>query len=462
MKNDLNKITIINILSTIMLQGVAFFSIPVFTRLLGPEHFGYYAVFNAWVCVLTCIMGFGVLSTLGTGKYTFKDNYYKFRSSILFFGTILGVMFITVCLLLQSYINNFIKYTPYLLTLALVGALAHAIISFAQSAFIYEKRALENLFLSVGLSLSTVIISIYCIKYLDTVPLYMGRVHGSVWPYVVIAIIVWCMLFFKSPIGLHYEYCKFGLVVGFPVVFHQLAQNILSQANRVMMQGMGISSVEIGIYSLYFSLCAVLSTILNALNTSWCPFYYDDLDAKGWEKLEVKCKNYIEFFSLIVVSFLLLSREVSCFMADNSFWAGIDIIPILTLGVYFTFMYQFPVNFEFFHKQTRIIAIGTFITGGINITLNYLFIPSGGMYGASISTAVSYLSLFFLHYYIVTHKLEQKFHMNIKAFIPGLLIVCLGIVAFYILSGMWWLRWGIGFSIGIYELLKIKKRKSIF
>lgn len=46
-KNNSNKITILNILSTFLLQGIAFITTPLFTRLLGPEQFGIYSLFNS-------------------------------------------------------------------------------------------------------------------------------------------------------------------------------------------------------------------------------------------------------------------------------------------------------------------------------------------------------------------------------------------------------------------------------
>lgn len=54
----------------------------------------------------------------------------------------------------------------------------------------------------------------------------------------------------------------------------------------------------------------------------------------------------------------------------------INIIPVLSFVVYFTFMYQFPVNFEFFHKKTKIIAIGTVGAGLLNIILKAIMIPA--------------------------------------------------------------------------------------
>ena len=148
-------------------------------------------------------------------------------------------------------------------------------------------------------------------------------------------------------------------------------------------------------------------------------------------------------------------------MADQSYWSGINIIPILVFAVYFTFMYQFPVNFEFFHKKTNIVAIGTVSAAILNIILNSIMIPSWGMYGAAIATSVSYGGLFIMHYVIVTHLKKYSYHLNVKIFLPSLIIVCFFAVIFYCLKNHWYIRWGGGIALGIFEIYRIYKRKTI-
>ena len=228
------------------------------------------------------------------------------------------------------------------------------------------------------------------------------------------------------------------------------------------MQRMGIERSEIGIYSLFYTLSSVLSIVLNALNTSWCPFYYDDLDTRSDDRLKRKCKNYVELFTILTCGFLMFSREVSYILADDSYRTGIDVIPMIVISVYFTFMYQFPVNFEFFHKKTNVIALGTLGAAMVNFLLNYIMIPLWGMYGAALATALAYGALFLLHYWIVTHKLPVRFHLNAVVFLPGLIVVSLGIVIFYTLAEACYIRWGVGVLLGVYELARIFERKTIF
>lgn len=459
---SINKVTFLNIASTILLQGISFFSIPIFTKMLGAEQYGVYSIFNSWVAILTCIMGFGVGTSLGTGFYEFKDKYYSFRNSILLFGT-------TICIFIMSVIGIFIKpisiylgYTYHLILLMLISGFAHFVISFIQAACIYEKRAELNFAISVILSLATVVLSIILIYQYEQQNRFLGRVYGTIIPYAIVAVILWVVFFLKKPTGIKQNYCKYSLLIGMPMVFHSLSQSILSQSDRVMMQKFGIANSEIGIYSFFYSFVAVISVILNALNNSWCPFYYDDLSSKKWEKLKYKCRNYIELFTVLVIGFILLSREVSYLFADSEYLEGIDVIPLLVCSVFFMFMYQFPVNFEMFHKKTKIIATGTAGTAMVNIVLNAIMIPKWGMYGASLATMISYGGLFVVHYLIVTHMKEEKYHLSFIAFLPSLLTIGITIVLFYVLRDFWYVRWILGAIIGVYELKKIICRKTIF
>lgn len=372
---------------------------------------------------------------------------------------LLELILIGICIPILTKITGF---SGWLIIILGVTTLSHYIVNFAQMAFIYEKKADNNLILSVSISIVSVVVSIFLIYKENDNSIYLGRIYGVATTYLVAAIIVWLLLFLKKPVGIKKEYLKYGIAVGFPIVFHSLSQQILGQSDRVMMQWFGVNADKIGIYSLFYTISSVLVTILGALNNSWCPFYYDDLNEEKWNILNKKCKNYIELFTVLGIGFLFLSREVSYLMADESYWSGMNIIPILTFAVYFTFMYQFPVNFEFFHKKTKIIAIGTVGAGILNIILNAIMIPKWGMYGAAIATAISYLALFFAHYYIVIHMKEHPYHLNIKIFIPGLICMMIGAFLFYVFASYWYVRWGLGIILGCFELYRIYKRKSIF
>ncbi|MFG6330195.1 MAG: polysaccharide biosynthesis C-terminal domain-containing protein, partial [Lachnospiraceae bacterium] len=183
---------------------------------------------------------------------------------------------------------------------------------------------------------------------------------------------------------------------------------------------------------------------------------------RDYDKLNKNIKNYVHLFVTLVCGFLLLSNEVVKVFANDEYWEGMPLVPILVLVVYFTYIYQFAVNYEFFNSKPRIIAIGTGGAALANIMLNVILIPEYGMYGAATATLISYILLACFHLLTVkTWKLE-RYPLKLKPLFIGLLVVIIFSGVYYVLEDYWILRWGTGILLGIFELFRIWKRKTIF
>ena len=87
------------------------------------------------------------------------------------------------------------------------------------------------------------------------------------------------------------------------------------------------------------------------------------------------------FYTIITLGFLLCAPEVFKILAPEKYWEGLKIIPLITLAYYFNFLYSFPANFEFYHLQTKLIAMSTILSAGINVGLNIVFIKRWGIMG---------------------------------------------------------------------------------
>ena len=457
-----NKTVLLNFSSIALIQGIAFFSAPIFTRLLGTSQYGMFSIYNAWVSVFSAIMGLGVGVALSTGRYHFKDDYYKFRSSVLLTGTSAGIIVVLLGVLAINPLSKLFGFGYWITLLVLITALSRFITSFSNTAWVFEKKPQVNFWVSLSISLLTIGLSLLFILTNDRQYGYIGRIVGVSLPYIIMACVLWVVIYKIAPARIEKIYAKYALGMGIPIVFHALSQTVLVQSDRVMMQHMNVEMSNIGIYSAFYALSSVLGTFLSSLNISWTPFYYDDLDAHAWKKLDKKCLNYIELFTVLSCSFILLSREVGLLYAGRSYISGISIIPILVFGVYFTFMYQFAVNFEQFHRRTSLIAIGTISAAITNILLNLLLIPIMGIYGAALATSLSYFVLFIIHLFFVKHLKGIAYHLHIRVFIPALASVLLCSCIFYFLGEVWSVRWGIGIVLLSLEAYRIYQRKSIF
>ena len=458
----INKTTFLNLLSTILLQGIAFLTIPIFTRVLGSEQFGLYAVFNSWVSIFSILISLSIGSCLAPGKYYYKDEYYNFRNNIIVFSTAICFVTTIVLIILYNQINLILLYDFKLYIIMLLTSFSSNTIGLITGVLVYEKKALMNFALSIFLSLSNVVLSLYFIYNLDFANIYEGKVYGHFVPYFVVSLFLIIYIIMTKPFNIDFKYLKYGLLVGTPVMFHQLAHFGLGQSDRVMMQKMCVLPSDIGIYSLFYSFCNVLAIIFNALNISFVPFYYEYIDRNDKDNIIKKSKNLIELFTILCIGFLLLSREVSYVMANRQYYSGINMIPIFVGSVYFNFMYLFSVNYEFFYRRTKTIAGGTICAAVLNIILNLFFIRIFGMYGAAYATLLSYGTLFIFHYVISNRIPEKRFYVPKMYYIIGFLSILLFIYLFFVLSSFIYVRWLLGSLIGMLEFYRIVKRKAVF
>lgn len=436
---------------------------PLFTRLLGAEQYGLFSVYNSWLAIFTCLMGLNVGAGLGAGYYRFSEDYPRFRSSTLAEGTAISIAMIAILLLLYPVLHKLFPYPFFLFLLLLLQSFSQFVLNLGSLAWTYEKKASVHLLVSSGtVLLSTGASLALLLRWSSAAPLYYARVLGAAVPTILIGCAVWILLFAPSPAGYRAEYWRFSFSFGLPMVFHHLSHQILGQSDRVMMQMFGTSGQEIGVYSFYYSLTAVLSTILLALNNAWCPFLYDGLKAGDYDRLNRRVRRYVQVFTLIVVVFLMLCREVSLLFAGAEYRSGMPLVTILVLVVYCTFMYQFAVNYELFMAKPRFVAIGTGIAGLCNILLNALLIPRWGMFGAAAATLISYAALAVIHTAVVRRWKYGKYPLRYSPVMLGLAAVIAACAGYDVLSGWWPVRWGIAFSLSVYLVMQVRKRKAVF
>lgn len=454
-----------NFVSTFVRTGISFFTMPVFTRLLGAEQYGLYSLAFSWISILSCMMGFNIGSGLARGMYKYNDTYQDFKSSLLLAGTVISTGIIAVLLSGYPVIGSLVRFDFPIYCIVITGAFAEFVISFVGVTWIYEKKAVNNMVLTVVTVLTTTALSMILIFFWpdqEISNLYYARVIGTFVPQVLTAFFLWAIVYFRHPYGFSREYWKYGLNFGIPMVFHTLSHNILTASDRLMMQQFKTDGAVIGIYSFFYTFASILNSVLSTLGNSWCPFYMDNLDSKNYSNLNKMVKNYVQVFTVITIGFLMLAREMTYIFANEEYWSGLSILPLIILAIYCVFIYQFYVNYEAYEEKPKIITTGTVFAACVNILLNYFFIPKYGMYGAAAATLAGYAALVFFHAFIVYRLLKNKYPLPSIPLLTGFVTVAAFCFLYYILADFWPVRWMIGILSGMYLLREIYKRKTIF
>lgn len=462
MKKNKNRITILNIVSTIILQGLAFFTGPIFSAVLGTSNYGIATTYFAWVQVASIVFSLQAAGTLALARVNYPlEDQPKYQSSVLSLAAFAYLIFSILTLLVVAFVSEWIDINFMMVLVGLLHGWGLYSVGVMNGKFVYEFQADKNFILSVAVSVSTIGLSVLLIHVFPSEINYWGRIIGQSAVYTVLGFAIFISIFKSGKTFYNKEYWKFTLPIALPTVFHSLANIVLHQSDKVMLQSM-VSNSAVGIYALSCTFSGVLNTIWNALNKSWAPFYYEYTRMGQIDEMKKHARNYIELFTILSMGFILLAREVFHIYAKSSFWEGTDFIPMFAIGYYFIFLYSFPVNYEFYNKKTRTVALGTSSAAVCNIVLNYIFIKLWGVLGAVIATAVAHGLQFGFHYICSKRINPGEFPFKMTDFIPGFMAVLATCVFYMFTRELWLVRWGVGAVLGVYLLIKIIKRKEIF
>lgn len=462
-KVNVNSVAIFNILGPVILNGINFFTIPIFTRILGTENYGLYTIYYTWVNTFTILVSLQASGTIGVANVRMKEQQKKeYFSSIIFMILCSFMIILGIAHAGMNYLVDLLGLPAMMVILVLIHALGMALVNFATIRYTYEKRSYITFIISVTVAVSGIVLSLFLLQSgVCSGPLYYSRAFGAAIPYVVLGAFV-CMMFIgQGKTFFSREYWGFCLPLCLPMIFHGLSQLVLGQADRVMLQNMMNDSV-VGIYSFTYTFANVLNIIYNAFNNTWVPFYYDDVHSGNIEQIYKRSKNYIFIFTALSMGFMLLAPDVIKLFAGEEFWDGIGMLPVLVLANYMIFLYSFPVNYEFYHKKSIHIATGTTSAAVINCALNYFLIRRIGMSGAAVATLISYILLWLFHHLVSKYIIKENYHYRIKQFMPALIVMIICSVYVYMLQDNIILRWAAALVVGVVALRHLVKTKTIF
>ncbi len=457
-----NRVAFFNILSTVLLNGISIITGPLFSRLLGDSGYGTLRIYNVWVSVIAILFTLQTQGTLVNARVEYPEEAQKrYQSSVMSLSLLVFLACSATVLVLLKPISAMLKLEPALIGLMLLQAFGTFCVNFLNTKYTYEFKAGRNMVTSLAVTLVTLTLSILLILQLPHETRYYGRIVAIASTYGLIGIPVCILILARGKTFFNREYWKFCVALAIPAVFHNLSDLILGQSDQVMLQHM-TDVATVGHYGYAWQFANILFVLFGALNKTWCPFFFEEMKQGKREAMMAKTRNFLELFTILACGFVLLTPEVFHIYAREDYWSGTTVIPLFVASYYINFLCTFPVNFEYYHKQTKVVAVVTIFSSLVNVVLNYFFIKAIGMHGAALATVLSHGLQLLLHYVYCRFRLKQgeyPFKIGLWAkFAMGFLAV----MAFaYLTEGIWVIRWGVGAALGIFELLRLKKRKVL-
>lgn len=461
-EKTITKVAFWQLLGKFALQGIAFVTVPIMTRLLNTSEYGYSSLFNSWANFVTIFIGLNTYGSISNAIITYDRNELNCYLSSIFTISFISFFVITLlALLFKNVLSAIFGLSTDLCFILLLYCFSTYTVSFYVAKLDRLKKARSSAIISLSMNAITMIVAILCVLIFKDNKV-VAKIYGQTFVHVLYGVIILVVIYINGKSFFNVQYWKFCIPLTLPLVFHSLGQLVFTQSDHIMIQKL-MSDSNLGIYSIVCNLSGVLLIIYGALNTTWLPFYYDFKKTNNIQEILSHSKKYIQLFTVISAGFLCLAPEVFKLLAPQEYWSGLKLIPIFCCSYFFGFIYLFPVNFEFFYKKTFIIPLSTCIVAIVNVVLNFILIKIYGEIGAAFATFISYIIYFFLHFFAAKYLVHEDFEYKIMNFLPYILIVMFFSSLYYVfLDKFIIIRWIIAGVLAIYQIAIFVKNKAIF
>lgn len=395
--------TSIYTITSLLNAAIPFLLLPLLTTFLSPADYGILSVVTT---VISFSFPFTVMG-IGTAIYVeyFKlqpDKFPGYVSSAMVIPlacTLVNMLLFWQCggLLYRNFAipRGWVTIIPLLVLLQVVPYLVNILYQVRREPLIYGRFQIG--LTVVNLSCSVVFVVLLKIGW-------EGRLLGIYIAYGVFTLlgvyIVYRLGYLVQICRL--DYIKGALIIGVPLIPHELGTNIVTMSDRLFVSKMvGVEAV--GLYTIGYQVGTLIYLLATSFNQAWNAHLFDRLrEATVDRKRQLVRQSYL-FLAFLVASLLVLWAATPLLFRmfiNTRFGAATGFVFWIGLGHVFFGMYIMVVNYIYYLKKTYMITYLTFGSGLVNLVLNYLLIQRYGAIGAAYATAISYFTFFIVAWWL--------------------------------------------------------------
>ncbi len=387
--------------------------LPIVTPYLTPKDYGIYGIISAYLSLLNGISTLGLHMHLPNSFFTLKQNYKLLWRRI--FGTIL-----ISCLILS--IILFCIYIFVLTEIPLNQRWNVALLAVIPLLFSANGLIANNFYVLIGKpqplvlrnllgSIISIITFFICARFFKMG--YLSWIIASAFATVVIFVLFIKPIWINEKIYPQIEKSSRRqiklLKIALPVIPHNLGHILLSSADRIIMTILGISIVDIGLYSnghqigdyTSFAIVGIFTAVSPSIqkayrtNNNKSTYYY-------YQTTQILC-------SIIVFLLAIWMKEIySILIKNEELQRSYLVASIICFSLAMYGNYSFMSTAAFIKEKTGYILYLVFIPGIINILLAFCFIPIWGYIGAAFAMLIANWTNSFIPFFVKFYKNEMK------------------------------------------------------
>lgn len=445
----------------VLIKGLAFLTLPVFTRLMSLSDYGLYTTYAAYESIIVLLTSLGLPSSLKSANLYFPRMIEQYVSSVSLLPILSTLIFLFIAYVVSLFAPNIWGFTDNIVFVMIIQALGSAMITMYNCRVSLDFSYKSFLKISLLSSVGNVFLSLLFILTICSENPFEGRVYGTFVPTFLLGIFISLHFFRKAKPSFNKVFIKYGISYGLPLVPHGLSQLVLSQFGKIIIQNK-IGNEAAGLYGLAYTVALIPQIIVQSLALAWGPWFFEAYRDNKIDTIKNKTKDYVNGFSLLTIILFCISPELIKLLSDRSYWEAISIVCPAILGVYFIFLYGLPVEIEYYYRKTSYLAVGTIIAAIVDIILCIMFVPVYGYHAAVYVTVFTYALYFALHMYIAYRLTNRKLPFGLKHIFISALTVIILCFTFQFLSEYWYVRYPITIAVIFFAALQFKDYIMIF
>lgn len=406
---------------------LGFISSPIITRLIMPDNYGKFSMFNTVTNLILVVVMVGLDQAYVRFFYEEEEVSRKklLRESIKI-PMLVNLLFSLLLILFYKPFSKFIvgQYSFSVIimliiqnTLGIIGRFALLVVRMQQKGKLYSVlQVITKLTYIIG------VLSLFLIWGNNYNTLILALILSN------LICVIWAIFTERNEwFGVSKEIKlktsnKELVVFGAPLIFSMAITWVFQSMDKFFIKAFN-GYIELGLYSAAFTIIALLNAVQGTFTTFWVPVANEKYveNPKKSKKFFTKVNLIVSFGMLIIAIGIITFKDLLILLLGPKYRQASNIFPFLVfMPIMYTISETTVLGISFKKKNKNHIYIAI-ISALVNLVGNLILVPRFGAKGAAISTGVSYI-VFFSARTLISKSLYHVDY-NLKKFYTSTILV---------------------------------------
>ncbi|MGX5659530.1 lipopolysaccharide biosynthesis protein [Castellaniella ginsengisoli] len=397
-KNQVLGNALIYLVATVFNAAIPFILLPILTRVLSPSDYGVVSMFLVMLSIFSAVVGLSMNGVISIRYFQLgRTRLAEYISTITIMLVFTTFMAVAVVFLVGDWMASITGVPMGWLMAAVIVSGVQFIINIKLTLLQVEGKAKKFGVLQVSQSFINAVASLGLVLIAGMA--WQGRVLGHALSVGLLGLVVILWMsrdkLFVRPVAWR-EHGRDALRFGLPLIPHAIGGWLLIAGDRfIVKENLGLT--DTGIYMAAMQVGMGLHMAYEAFFRSWHPAI-----TKSITKNEVKDRRLLVRSVYKVMSGSFLALSIYCllvwlvypWLVGEKFSAGIWIALVFAVSAFFSACYYATAIFMHIQNRNELLAVNTFVSGGIGLVLSLILCQDFGLLGVAVGMLIGKILAF--------------------------------------------------------------------